>query len=105
MPDSGDICTCGHAYGSHSKGTVGRCRAREEDGVFYVDCPCPHWRQPVWDMAGELEACIAEEAHIVEDNPAAHDAWQLALQYLAPLREALERARDIDERSHRFPGT
>ena len=96
-PDSGDKCTCGHTYGDHSRATLGPCMARRNDDVIaephQIACECPHWREPVWNMAGELTACIAEEAHLAEANPAAHDAWQLALQHLEPLRAAIDRAR------------
>ena len=92
IPDSGDICTCGHSYGSHSRDTIGPCTEKRD-----TPCNCPHWRQPVWDMAGELHACLAEEAHIYRNNPAAHDCYQLALQALEPVRAAIERARKAQE--------
>ena len=91
-PDSGDICTCGHSYGDHTQDTIGPCSADEQ-----YSCGCPHWRQPIADMAGELAASIAEEAHIARWNPAAHDAYQLALQHLEPLRAAIARARKAEE--------
>lgn len=96
-PDSGDICTCGHSYGSHSRDTTGPCMAGRRNNEAYdlgEECPCPHWRQPVWDMVGELAACIAEEAHLAARNPASHDCYQLALEALEPVRAAIARARD-----------
>lgn len=49
-----------------------------------------------YDLNAMLNACEKFIAACVIDcrpNPAAHDAWQLALECLEPLRAAIERAR------------
>lgn len=42
-----------------------------------------------------LKKLIATTAIDAEGNPALHDAWQLALQALDPVRAAIERARQV----------
>lgn len=50
------------------------------------------------DLTHDLRVTINFKAveQIAAKNPAAHDAWQLALQHIEPLRAAIERARKAE---------
>ena len=94
-PSSGDYCVCGHTYGWHSQDMNGPCLNPVETSG--EPCNCPHWRYPIRDLADHIEGAMLVEARLIKSNPAAHDAWQLALQHLEPLRVAIERAREASK--------
>src|SRR5687767_8126693 len=77
-----------HQYGSSSNRiTVTRTVKR------YVPEPAPTVATPPPDeLIDTVHAGILREAAtaIESGNPAAHDAWQLVLQHIEPLRAAIE---------------
>ena|SRR5687767_757787 len=90
-------------FGHHAT-SVRECKFCPSD-CFLRDCRNPsHASLANYDLQrervmGELMGVrICIRTHIEHaGNPAAHDAWQLALQHIEPLRAAIERARKAGE--------